>query len=228
MRQAPPELEQRLRRIAIQPILFHGVLDRLALEWILEFRREQGQPVQEDRRVQALFVLRAVFELADDGELVAEIKFLRRIIEPGRRFEIRQPEFAAVRLDALAQDVERAVFVNLRGQALQQHRLGIGRVLGSHLLPLLGLRGVDEIQHVLRDQAEFPVIVGGFTPAEAPRQISARGSIGQRRHLLRPAAQRIPQQARLNARFKVLLGRVHKSFPLPFGVHALAGPGLTA
>src|SRR5690606_37725976 len=75
------DLRQRLLWITIQPILLNGILDGLPFERVLQLPREQRQAVQENRHVQALFVLLAELELANDGELVGQVELPGRLVE---------------------------------------------------------------------------------------------------------------------------------------------------
>ena len=66
--------EERLARVAVLPVLADGVLDVLTVERVLELGREDGDAVQEEREVEALLVLLAEAELADDGEEVGRVQ----------------------------------------------------------------------------------------------------------------------------------------------------------
>src|SRR5205807_2238394 len=66
--QAPAEGEQGLLRIAVEAILPDGIRHVLSGQWVLQLGGEDRQAVQEEHQVQALLVLLAVLELADDRE----------------------------------------------------------------------------------------------------------------------------------------------------------------
>ncbi len=101
VRQAAPEGEEWLLQIAGVLILPDRILDVLPGEQILQLGGEDRQAVQEQNEIQALVVLFAIFDLADDGKEIGFVQLLGFFIEPARRTEIDQAERAAVRLDAL-------------------------------------------------------------------------------------------------------------------------------
>ena len=100
--------EEGLARIAVGSILPDRVLNVLAVEWVLELGREEGDAVQEEHKVEALLTLLAEAELAHHREEVGRVQALQLLVEPARRSEVRQPELAARVLDAVAQHVERS------------------------------------------------------------------------------------------------------------------------
>ena len=52
MRQTAPELEQRLFRVAVYPVLAHGMLRVLPGEVVLEFGSEDRQTIEEERQIE--------------------------------------------------------------------------------------------------------------------------------------------------------------------------------
>ncbi len=140
------------------------------------------------------------FAGALQGDGTMSIRLAERIMSERWQAETRAPA---------ANQSSNGTPLNLVFLTQRHRRFGLGPVLLLHLVPFPGLRGMDEIQHVLRDQAQFLVVIRGFTTAVASPQVGAGCGIGQRRHILRAAAQRIPQQACLDGCFKVLFARVH-------------------
>src|SRR2546430_290127 len=81
-------------------------------------------------------------------------------------------ELAAICLDASTQHIQGAASFYFSGKALQEAGFGITLVLLLELVPFFGLRGIDEIQHIARNETKRPVIV--FRPALV---VSSRGNI---------------------------------------------------
>ena len=178
VREAAAVGEERLARVAVGLVLADRVLDVLAVERVLELGGEDRDAVQEQHQVEALLVLRAVADLAHDGEQVRRVQPPRLLVEPARGTEVGEPELAARVLDAVAQHVERAAPLDLGGEALQELLLHRRAVVLLELLPLLRLRGEDEVHHVARQQAERAVVVLRLALAVAARR---RVAVGRRR-----------------------------------------------
>ena len=106
--EAPRVGEERLARVPVGPVLVDRVLDVLAGERVLEFSREDGDAVQEEGEINALIVLLAEMELADDREEVRGVQPLEFLIEPARRAEVGEAELAARVPDAVSKHVERS------------------------------------------------------------------------------------------------------------------------
>src|SRR5205814_9307484 len=118
---------------------------------------------------EALLVLRAVAELAHRREEVRGMEPPRLLVEPACRAEVREPELAARVLDAGAQHVERTAPLDLGREALQELLLHRRAVVLLQPLPLLRLRGEDEVHHVPPEQAERTVVVLGAAFAVTAR-----------------------------------------------------------
>jgi len=84
-----------------------------------------------------------------------------RFVEPARRPEISQLEFAARVFEAVAEDVERPAPCDLPGEALEELLLHGGAVVLLEPFPFLGLGGEDEVDDVAREEAERRVIFFG-------------------------------------------------------------------
>ena len=213
MRQAAAEREERLLGVAVEAVLADGILDVLAGQRVLQFRGENGQAVQEEDQVQAVLVLQAVVHLAADRKEVAGVELAIRLVQPAGRPEVGELEFAAVALDPLPQDVQRAALLDLGGEPLQQPVARVRAVQLLELLPFLGLGGVDEGQGVLGDQAEGAIVL-----LRRPPQVAAGGEVARRlaqseeiaRRRVRPAG----QERGFDGRFEVLFGDVNHESPL--------------
>ena len=71
MHHAAPELKQLFARVAVAAVLLHRVFDRLLGQAVFQFKRGDGQTIDELAQVQrpARFV-RAVTQLARDAETI--------------------------------------------------------------------------------------------------------------------------------------------------------------
>jgi hypothetical protein len=179
VREAAAVGEERLARVAVGLVLADRVLDVLAGERVLELGGEEGDAVQEEREIAALFVPRAVAELGHHGEQVGLVEPPHLLVQAARGPEVREPERAAGLLDAMAQHSERTAPLDLGGDALQKllaHRL-LAVVLREPL-PLLGLCGEHEVHRVARQEAQRPVVVLGRALAEAAGRRVAVGRRG--------------------------------------------------
>ena len=198
-----------------------GVLDRLPRERILELGGKDRNAVQEENHVETLGAFLAVAKLADHGEEVRRVQPPERFVEPARRPEVSQLEFAARILEAVAKDVERPAPLDFPGKALEELLLHGRAVVLFEPFPFLGLGGEDEVDDVAREEAERRVIFFG-----RPLAISSRRGFAVRRRLFSDAARLpgagvrpIPEQPALDRFFEAPLRDFHR-FP-PFSSTAL-------
>lgn len=159
VRQTAAVSEERFARVAVLTVLAHGVFDVLPRERVFEFDGEERDAVEEESHIEAVFVLLAVFQLAHDAEEVALIEFLRFGVEGADGFEVGEVEFDAERFDAFAEDIQRAAFVDFAREALKKMRFGFVGGVFAQFLPGFGLGDEDEVERVLRKQAEFFVVL---------------------------------------------------------------------
>ena len=126
--------EEWFAGITVGPVLRDRVLNVLAVQRILEFGGEEGDPVEKERQVEALLRLGAVVELAHDREEVRAVEPTGLLVEAARRAEVDQLELAARVLDPLAEHIEGAAPFDLSGEAAEKALLGHrrrGAVLGG-------------------------------------------------------------------------------------------------
>ena len=152
--------EERLPGITVVPVLRDRVLNILPAQWILEFGGEEGDPVEEERQVEALLRLGAVVELAHDREEVRAVEPPGLLVEAARRAEVGQLELAAGILDALAEHIEGAASFDFSGEAAEEPLPDIGAVVLFEAVPGFGLGGHQEVDDVAGDEAEVAVVVG--------------------------------------------------------------------
>lgn len=146
--EAAAEGEERFTRIAVLPVLFDGVLHGLTGERIFEFDCEDGDAIEEDGGIEAVFVLLAVFQLADNAEDIALIEFLRFWVERGDGLEVGEFEFDAHGFEAVAQDVQGAIFADLIGKTVEEVCFGVVRRVLFERFPGFGLGDEDKIERV--------------------------------------------------------------------------------
>ncbi len=171
--QAPAESEERLPRVPVEPVLPDRILDGLPGEGVLQLGGEDRDAVEEDREVQALLlVLLTVAELAHHAEQVRLVALLEFFVQPRGRPEERQGELAPGIFDPPPEHVQRPPSLDLPGQAPEEALLHLGPVVLLEPLPLLGLGRPDEVQDVLRDQTERPVVV-----LQPPLLVAARQTL---------------------------------------------------
>jgi len=92
-----------------------------------------GKPVDEQDEVDALLVVERVVQLPDDGQTVLLVELDQRRILVVRRLELAQAELGVHVLEAVPQQVQRAVGVQLLCHPLDEHRLRLA------VMPLLEL-----------------------------------------------------------------------------------------
>ena len=164
--QAASQLEERLARWAVVPVLLDRVRDVLAGELVFEFDGKEGQAVEKEDQVElwlGRLPLRPIAELADDTEQVALVAVLLVGVERGVRAKVGQPKVTARVLELLPQGAESPSPLDQPCQALGEAPCGIDGILRSVSRPLSGLSGLDKLDRQLGVQAERPVIVGGRT-----------------------------------------------------------------
>src|SRR5438445_6280656 len=99
--------KERLARVAGAHVLSDRILDVLAVERVLKLGGEDRDAIQEEHEIEAVLVLHAVAELADRREEIRRMEASRLLVQPARRTEIGELEFAARILDALPDHVDR-------------------------------------------------------------------------------------------------------------------------
>ncbi len=95
------------------PVLLDGLFDHLPCEGVFEFGGDDRQTVDEKDDIDGVFVLLAVFELADDAEAVGLIEPMVLGVHPAGGLEVGELKFFAPVFEACAQDVQSAVFLHL-------------------------------------------------------------------------------------------------------------------
>ena len=211
--------EERLARVAVGLVLPDRILDGLAGERILELGGEDGNAVQEQNQVEALFVLDAVPDLPGDREEVRPVEPPRLLVEPARRAEVREPEPAAHVLETPPEDLERAPPLDLGRKALQEPLPHLGAVVLREPLPLLRLGGLHEVEDVTGKKAERAVVVLRPAPTVATRP-HVRVAVGRRRfgdgtRNGRDLVRSVAKQRRLDRVLECALGDrdAHRSVP---------------
>src|SRR5579859_6643680 len=124
-------------------------------------------------------------QLAHFAEDVARVQLEVIVVQPAGRAKVGQLELAAIGLDALTQHIECAASAYLPAQALEETCLRLALVLFAKLLPLLRLRGIDEIENIPRNQAMRLIILLRFALRISPRHHIARRQVRRQRPIQR-------------------------------------------
>lgn len=99
--------------------------------------------------------------LSRDGDGVLLVAKLRLLIETVRRLEERRVDALAVELEAVTNDVQRALAVEVLRQRVEERGLEAVAVLLDELRPDLGLAAFDEVEELELKEAALGVEVGG-------------------------------------------------------------------
>ena len=184
VRDAAPELEQLLARVAILLVLQHRVVRRLLGEAVLQLEREHRQPVDEQPDVQRpLRLVPAVAKLPGNREPVLRESLLRLwVVLRGRAVE--QIQLQRPVSDPVAQHVDRAALGNLALQPSQERTprrtvLGQRQRVGS-----LRLRVPQKGRELHQVDTVLPVVVVEAATAPPDPAVTRRrvgyGALGRR------------------------------------------------
>jgi len=143
------------------------------------------------------------------------------LVEPARRPEVGQPEFAAGVFEAVAQYVQRAAPRDLPGETLEELLLYRLTVVLFEPFSFFGLGGYDEVDDVARDEAKRKIIFfRPPLPKAARREFAIRRPLFANPGALADAGIRpVPEQPALDGFFKASFRDFHQ-FP-PFSSTAL-------
>src|SRR5207244_10308520 len=121
-----------------------------------------GNPVDEEAKVERLRGSGIVWELPSDGKAVREVALRKFGRQSVGRLEERQPDFDAVVVDAVAEDVHRAAIVELLREPVGELMAGPidPAVNGDESLPGLRLGFSDEGEELGGVEAANAVEVG--------------------------------------------------------------------
>ena len=120
-------------------VLQNGVDGRLAGEGVFELNRGDGQAVEREQHVDALFAIQVKVHLAHDGQPILPIKRFGFGIETGWRPEIGQTQKLPAIPHPVAHHVEQPPRVAFAGDALDDVDFGRGPINRGQLLPRFGL-----------------------------------------------------------------------------------------
>ena len=106
MRDAPTEFEELLARVSVPPVLLDRVVHGLLGQVVLEFERDDGQAVDEERDVERpLRLVAAVAKLPGDAEPVPLEAFTCPLV-PRRGRPVEEIHMMCAMVDTLAQHVD--------------------------------------------------------------------------------------------------------------------------
>ena len=161
------EAEERRARVAVLLVLAHCVSPVLTCAGILQLAACDRQPVHREQDVQRVVLARMTEYLPRDRELVLGVKRQDLLVEAVRRLEIRETEGLAIELEAVAQDVQRTLEVELFDQRASNQGLQPGPMQRAHRPPEVRLSRFEEVEHAGRKEGtlHIPLGVGAHLPA---------------------------------------------------------------
>jgi hypothetical protein len=106
------------------------------------------------------------------GEDVRPIELAQLLVQPTRRPEVGELELAPRIFDPVAENIEGPASLDLVRQTPQESLFHVLPVVLLQPPPLLRLRGEDEVEHILWDQAEVLVVI-----CARPAVIAARDEL---------------------------------------------------
>ena len=195
------EAEDRSPRVAVLAVLPAGVPPALSRPRVLQLAGGDRHAVQREQQVDRVTLAGVATDLPRDGQLVAREQLEGFRVEAARRFEVGEAEGLAVKLEAVPQDVQRALEVQLLRQRVHEHRVEVRAVERCHLRPGLGLCVLEEGGDARR--AQRPLHVPFAEVAREPAAVEQhrldgrleRPLLGLGRH------RRLPRGSRLLYRF---------------------------
>lgn len=159
IREAPPELKERLPGIPVCSVLMDRVWVVLALDRVVEFSGEQRESVQEKTQVNRVAGGRAVRKLPNDTEYVRPVLLLEIGIAGRGRAEVYKVEPAPEETHAPTKHVQSPALLDLLTYALHEPRLRLLAELLFQAAPLLGLGRNDKLIQVLGNETPLTVVV---------------------------------------------------------------------
>ena len=176
------ETEDRSIGVAVLLVLADGVGPTLAGHRVLELAGCHRYAVEREDKIEGVAAAGTARDLPRDGELVAREPSQGLGVQPVRRFEGSEAEGLAVELEAVPQDVQRPLEVELLHQRIGDHRRAAVSVEAGHLRPLLGLGLAQEGDGARGKQRPLDVPL-----AEVARAPAAGRGASTRRWTRRPA-----------------------------------------
>ena len=159
IREAPPELKERLPGISVCSVLMDRIPVILTLNRVFEFSREQRESVQEKTQVNRVAGGRAVRKLPDDTEYVRPILLLEIGIAGRGGAKVYEVEPASEETHAPTKHVQGPTLLDLLAHALHKPRLRVLAKLLFQAAPLLRLGRNDKLIQILRNETSPPVVV---------------------------------------------------------------------
>ena len=162
------EVEQRRARIAVLHVLPHRVAPALAGAGILQLAGGDRHTVHCEHQIHRVRGPRMAGHLPRHGQPVLPVEAGNLLVEPVGGLEVGEPEGLAVELEAVPQDVQRALDVEFLDQSRDQERLEPGAVQRPHFVPQLRLRVLDEGEDASGEEGTLDVPLGEVTGFPAP------------------------------------------------------------
>lgn len=149
IREAPPELKERLPGISVCSVLMDRIPVILTLNRVFEFSGEQRESVQEKAQVNRVAGGRAIRKLPNDTERVRLVLLLEIGIAGHGGAEVYEVEPAPEETHAPTKHVQGPSLLDLLAYALHKPRLRLLAKLLSQAAPLLRLGRHDKLIQIL-------------------------------------------------------------------------------
>ena len=139
------ELKANLARVAVIHPLSLGVVDGLPGVLIFQLKRKDGNTVEHEHHIHALFAVCAVVPLTIDGDVVVCVLRRRSLIQSGFRLEVADAKRNASVLEAVAKHMEQAGHIAGVVEGIAKFFYGVDLVGICKPRPLLGLSPLDKV-----------------------------------------------------------------------------------
>ena len=154
------EAKERGTGIPVILVLAHRMAPALAGARILQLTGGYRKTVQREHQIDGVVLARMAEHLPRDREPVLPVERQHLVIETMCGLEGREPEGLAVELEAVPQNVQRALEVELLDQRSEQQRLQPIAVQRAHVGPEPGLGRFEKVAHLHGKQRPLDVPFG--------------------------------------------------------------------
>src|SRR5262249_57291881 len=120
MRDAAAKFKQRLLGRPAFFVLPDRIENVLPIEWVLQFRREDRQTIQEQDKIDALLAIFRIIKLADNAEDIRGVKPLCFRVQTADWLKIGEIEMATAFFDSAAQDFDHTTSLHFARNSFEQ------------------------------------------------------------------------------------------------------------
>ena len=151
------ESENRVLVLPVETVLFDGVCRVLAGELAFQFHRHDGNAVDEQNDIDALFITRRIMELAGTVQDIAFVSLAGGLVHRGFRFPEYRAEPDALIDKAFSENGQQPFGIGFAAKPFDQPSFAVGAVNPDVAFPFTGLAALDEGQQCGGIQRKFPV-----------------------------------------------------------------------